>query len=75
MFDGGKKMNKKKIPLLIFLFGLIITFLQLNTNANYERVGLAEKFKNMSEKAYSIINDNVMIGENLEEKVKITVKD
>ena len=68
-------MNKKKIPLVIFLFGLIITFLQLNTNANYERVDLAEKFKNMSEKAYSIINDNVMIGENLEEKVKITVKD
>ena len=68
-------MNKKKALLVIILFGLIITVLQANVNASYERVDLAEKFKNMSGRAYSIINNNVMLGENLEEQVKITVKD
>ena len=68
-------MNKKNIPLVIFLFGLIITLLQVNVNANYERADLVDKFENMSKRAYSIINNNVMLGENLEEKIKITVKD
>ena len=68
-------MNKKNIPLVIFLFGLIITLLQVNANANYERADLVDKFENMSKRAYSIINNNVMLGENLEEKIKITVKD
>lgn len=65
-------MNKRKV----FLFTLIIIMLlQLNVNANFDKKTLAEKFENVLKKSQLLSNNNVMLGDNTEETVKIQLKD
>lgn len=68
-------MNKKRVFLIINLFISVIMLFQLNVNANYEQKTLTEKFENVLEKTYSLINNNVMLGDTIEETIKIQLKD